>query len=76
MGKMSVSRSDVRLTADAAKLALVDLLMGSEHPIARITNAAKILLGLGADGTLDGSVGDFVSTVGKGISACRSSHLT
>jgi Cu+-exporting ATPase len=44
--------------------------MNSEHPIARaITNAARSHLGLGVDGTLDGSVGDFVSTVGKGISA-------
>jgi Cu+-exporting ATPase len=77
MGKMSVSRSDVQggWTADAAKLRLwwtiIGLAeMGSEHPIARaITSAAKSHLGLGSDGTLDGSVGDFVSTVGKGISA-------
>jgi Cu+-exporting ATPase len=77
MGKMSVSRSDVQggWTADAAKLRLwwtiIGLAeMGSEHPIARaITNAAKSHLGLGSDGTLDGSVGDFLPTVGKGISA-------
>ncbi|KAI4721486.1 heavy metal translocatin [Aureobasidium sp. EXF-10727] len=77
MGKMSVSRSDVQggWTADAAKLRLwwtiIGLAeMGSEHPVARaITSAAKSHLGLGSDGTLDGSVGDFVSTVGKGISA-------
>lgn len=77
MGKMSVSRSDIQggWTADAAKLRLwwtiIGLAeMGSEHPIARaITTAAKSHLGLGSDGTLDGSVGDFVSTVGKGISA-------
>ncbi|CAD0115283.1 unnamed protein product [Aureobasidium uvarum] len=77
MGKMSVSRSDVQggWTVDAAKLRLwwtiIGLAeMGSEHPIARaITSAAKSHLGLGSDGTLDGSVGDFVSTVGKGISA-------
>ncbi|KAI5253950.1 heavy metal translocatin [Aureobasidium subglaciale] len=76
-GKMSVSRSDVQggWTADAATLRLYWTLiglaeMGSEHPIARaVTSAAKAHLGLGSDGTLDGSVGDFVSTVGKGISA-------
>lgn len=77
MGKMSVSRSDVQggWSANAAKLRLwwtiIGLAeMGSEHPIARaITSVAKSHLGLGSDGTLDGSVGDFVSTVGKGISA-------
>jgi Cu+-exporting ATPase len=77
MGKMSVSKSDVQggWTANAARLRLWWTLiglaeMGSEHPIARaITNSAKEYLGLGSDGTLDGSVGDFVSTVGKGISA-------
>lgn len=78
MGKMSVSKADIQSkewTADAAKLRLWWTLIGlaemnSEHPIARcIANAARSHLGLGPDGTLDGSVGDFVSTVGKGISA-------
>ncbi|EMC98732.1 hypothetical protein BAUCODRAFT_64449 [Baudoinia panamericana UAMH 10762] len=43
---------------------------GSEHPIAKaILAGAKEKLGLAADGTLDGNVGDFKATVGKGISA-------
>lgn len=77
MGKMSVAKSDVlgEWNTDAAKLRLFWTLIGlaemnSEHPIARaILNAARTHLGLGSDGTLDGSVGDFQSTVGKGISA-------
>lgn len=78
MGKMSVSKADIQSkewTLDAAKLRLWWTLIGlaemnSEHPIARsIANAARSHLGLGADGTLDGSVGDFAATVGKGISA-------
>ncbi|KAL1304268.1 hypothetical protein AAFC00_000679 [Neodothiora populina] len=78
MGKMSVSKADIQSkewTADAARLRLWWTLIGlaemnSEHPIARcIANAARAHLGLGPDGTLDGTVGDFASTVGKGISA-------
>ncbi|GAB7351744.1 hypothetical protein MBLNU459_g2327t1 [Dothideomycetes sp. NU459] len=77
MGKMSVAKADIQgdWTSDAAKLRLFWTLIGiaemnSEHPIARaIVNAARSHLGLGTDGTLDGSVGDFQSTVGKGISA-------
>lgn len=77
MGKMSVAKSEVRgdWNTDAAKLRLFWTLIGlaemnSEHPVARaILNAARSHLNLGSDGTLDGSVGDFQSTVGKGISA-------
>ena len=44
--------------------------MGSEHPIGKaIVNAAKAELGIGSDGMIDGSVGDFQADVGKGISA-------
>jgi Cu+-exporting ATPase len=44
--------------------------MGSEHPIGKaILAAAKEELGLGIEGTIDGSIGDFEAVVGKGISA-------
>jgi Cu+-exporting ATPase len=44
--------------------------MGSEHPIGKaILAAAKAELGLGTEGTIDGSIGDFEAVVGKGISA-------
>ncbi|OAA68207.1 copper-transporting ATPase 2 [Niveomyces insectorum RCEF 264] len=44
--------------------------MGSEHPIGRaVLGAAKTELGLDAEGTIDGSVGDFNASVGRGISA-------
>jgi len=57
-----------------AKKALVVILglaeMGSEHPIGKaILAAAKEQLGLGIEGTIDGSIGDFEATVGNGISA-------
>ncbi|TKA76746.1 hypothetical protein B0A49_02716 [Cryomyces minteri] len=77
MGKMSVSKADIESgwtdSAERTRLwwTMVGLAeMGSEHPIARaIVNGAKNHLGLGPDGPLDGSVGDFEATVGKGISA-------
>ncbi|KAL2351477.1 E1-E2 ATPase-domain-containing protein [Cryomyces antarcticus] len=77
MGKMSVSKTDIQSgwtdSAERTRLwwTMVGLAeMGSEHPIARaIVNGAKGHLGLGPDGPLDGSVGDFEATVGKGISA-------
>ncbi|QDS70718.1 hypothetical protein FKW77_002750 [Venturia effusa] len=77
IGKMSVSKSEIlgqwnreekiqRLWWTLIGLAE----MGSEHPIARaIVLAAKDHLGLGPDGTLDGSVGNFEAVVGKGIEA-------
>lgn len=44
--------------------------MGSEHPVGRaVLGAAKSELGLGTEGTLDGTIGDFAAAVGKGISA-------
>jgi Cu+-exporting ATPase len=77
VGKMSVSATD--LTGDWNKddksrrlwWTLIGLAeMSSEHPIAKaIVNAAKEHLGLGSDGNLDGSTGDFEAVVGKGIIA-------
>lgn len=77
VGKMSVSQTDIRggWTNSKPKERLWWTLIGlaemsSEHPIARaVVAAAKDNLGLGADGALDGSAGDFEATVGKGISA-------
>jgi len=44
--------------------------MGSEHPVGKaVLGAAKSELGLDAEGTLEGSIGDFTAAVGKGISA-------
>jgi Cu+-exporting ATPase len=44
--------------------------IGSEHPIGKaILAAAKEELGLGIEGTIDGSIGDFEAVVGKGIIA-------
>lgn len=44
--------------------------MGSEHPIGKaVLGAAKTELGLGPEGNIEGSVGDFSAVVGKGISA-------
>ncbi|KAK4194426.1 putative type IB cation-transporting ATPase [Triangularia verruculosa] len=44
--------------------------MGSEHPVGKaVLNACRTELGLGPDGTIEGSVGDFTAAVGKGISA-------
>ena len=43
--------------------------MGSEHPVGKaILRAAKSELGMGSEGTIDGSVGDFKAVVGRGIS--------
>jgi Cu+-exporting ATPase len=44
--------------------------MGSEHPVGKaILNAAKDELGLGPEGTISGSVGEFKASVGKGVIA-------
>ncbi|KAG6009151.1 hypothetical protein E4U21_003220 [Claviceps maximensis] len=44
--------------------------MGSEHPIGKaILGAAKEELGVGPEGTISGSVGEFNITVGRGINA-------
>lgn len=43
---------------------------GSEHPVGRaITAAARENLGLGPDGVLDGSIGEFKAVVGRGVEA-------
>ncbi|KAI7278844.1 heavy metal translocatin [Hortaea werneckii] len=77
MGKMSVSSAELAGSWNAGSeqrllwWTIVGLAEGSsEHPIAKaIFLGAKERLGLAADGTLDGSVGDFQATVGKGLSA-------
>jgi len=77
IGKMSVSKTDMRGTwieNDKSRRLWWTLIglaeMSSEHPIARaVVLAAKEQLGLGPDGALDGSVGDFEAHVGKGIAA-------
>ncbi|EEY17638.1 copper-transporting ATPase RAN1 [Verticillium alfalfae VaMs.102] len=44
--------------------------MGSEHPVGRaVLGAAKAELGLDAEGTIEGSVGEFTAAVGRGINA-------
>lgn len=77
MGKMSVADIRLELVWDAndwrRKLwwRLVGLAeMNSEHPVGKaILHAAKTELGIGTDGMIDGSVGDFEAIVGNGISA-------
>jgi Cu+-exporting ATPase len=74
VGKMSVSKADIQgpwASKENLWWTLIGLAeMGSEHPIAKaIVRAAKDHLRLGADGTIDGSVGDFEAIVGKGIAA-------
>jgi len=76
-GKMSVAKADTvpGWSAEPTKLRLWWTLVGlaessSEHPVAKaIVAAAKTHLKLGPDGMIDGSVGDFEATVGRGISA-------
>jgi P-type Cu+ transporter len=76
-GKMSVAKADIVGAWHTSELkrrmwwTIVGLAeMGSEHPVGRaVLNAAKTELGLGPEGTIDGSVGDFTAAVGKGISA-------
>lgn len=44
--------------------------IGSEHPIGKaILGAARTELGLDAEAAIDGSIGDFIAAVGRGISA-------
>ena len=77
MGKMSVPKVQLEQIWEAndwrRKLwwSLVGLAeMGSEHPIARaILDTAKLELNIGSESMIDGSVGDFEATVGKGICA-------
>ncbi|CZR55189.1 related to P-type ATPase [Phialocephala subalpina] len=77
LGKMSVASSKLVPTWENSEwrrklwwtiLGLAE--MGSEHPIGKaILASAKEELGLGIEGTIDGSVGDFKAVVGKGIDA-------
>ncbi|KAL6918337.1 hypothetical protein FSST1_009832 [Fusarium sambucinum] len=74
-GKMSVASTDLVprwAGSDATKRlwwSIVGLAeMGSEHPVGKaILGAAKTELGMGPEGTIDGSVGDFKAVVGKGV---------
>lgn len=84
VGKMSVSKANIQggWAANAEKKnlwwTLIGLAeMGSEHPIAKaVVRSAKDQLRLGADGHLDGSVGDFEAVVGKGIAATVEAALS
>lgn len=77
MGKMSVAGTKLEPLWEAndwrRKLwwSLVGLAeMNSEHPVGKaILYAAKTELAIGSDSMIDGSVGDFEATVGKGIAA-------
>lgn len=78
MGKMSISDANVEQIWAANEWrrrlwwSLVGLAeMGSEHPIGKaVLNAAKEELSIGSEGMIDGSVGEFEATIGKGVSAC------
>lgn len=77
VGKMTVAKSKLVPTweIDESKrrlwwsiLGLAE--MGSEHPIGKaVLGGAKDELGLGSEDAIDGSIGDFKVTVGRGISA-------
>ena len=76
-GQMSVSETDIAVDWHESDVqtrlwwTLVGLAeMSSEHPVARaICRTAKEELGLGSDGAIDGSTGNFDVAVGKGIVA-------
>ncbi|KAG9237365.1 P-type ATPase-like protein [Amylocarpus encephaloides] len=76
LGKMSVAEAKIVSLWDNGQKkklwwSIVGLAeMGSEHPIGKaILAATKEELGLGTEGTIDGSVGDFGVAVGKGVNA-------
>lgn len=77
MGKMSVANvklEDIWTSNDWRRRlwwTLVGLTeMNSEHPIGKaIVSAAKEELSLGPEDTIDGSIGDFEVSVGKGVTA-------
>lgn len=77
MGKMSVASFDQAAgwKTNPTQVTLWWTLIGlaeanSEHPIAKaILAGAKDKLGLGPDAQVEGSMGDFTATVGKGINA-------
>ncbi|KAK4626788.1 Copper-transporting ATPase 1 [Fulvia fulva] len=76
-GKMSVARSEpsANWKANSQRVSLWWTLVGlaemsSEHPIATALLAgAKSKLGVDLDGQIEGTMGDFQATVGKGITA-------
>ncbi|KAI4165996.1 MAG: hypothetical protein LQ342_000427 [Letrouitia transgressa] len=77
LGKMSVTESKPEFLWEKSEeqrrlwWSLIGLAeMSSEHPVGKaILSAAKKELGIGSDNTIDGTVGSFTATVGKGISA-------
>ena len=77
MGKMSVAETKLESLWDANNWrrelwwSLVGLTeLNSEHPVGKaIVYAAKSELDIGSDSMIDGTVGDFQATVGKGVSA-------
>ncbi|KAL8853022.1 MAG: hypothetical protein Q9198_010995, partial [Flavoplaca austrocitrina] len=77
MGKMSVAETKLEPLWDANNWrrelwwSLVGLTeLNSEHPVGKaILYAAKTELDIGSDSMIDGTVGDFQATVGKGVSA-------
>ncbi|QSZ29695.1 hypothetical protein DSL72_004212 [Monilinia vaccinii-corymbosi] len=77
VGKMSVAKINLVSTwgsTEAQKKLWWSIIglseMGSEHPIGKaVLAAAKEELGVGSDGTIDGSIGDFGAAVGNGINA-------
>ncbi|KAI4240658.1 MAG: hypothetical protein L6R40_005025 [Gallowayella cf. fulva] len=77
MGKMSVAEIKLERLWEANNWrrelwwSLVGLAeMNSEHPVGKaILYAAKTELGIGSDSMIEGTVGDFEATVGKGVSA-------
>lgn len=76
-GKMSVAKAMIVSAWEKTDLrrriwwTIVGLAeMGSEHPVGKaVLGAARTELGLGPEATIEGSVGDFIAAVGKGISA-------
>ena len=77
MGKMTVAEAKIEPTWTSNDWrrrlwwSIVGLAeMNSEHPVGKaILNDAKEQLGLGSGDTVDGSIGDFEVSVGKGVSA-------
>ena len=77
MGKMSVANAQLEQIWETNEWrrnlwwSLIGLAeVGSEHPIGKaIVDTAKEALSIGSDGMIDGTIGDFNVSVGKGISA-------
>lgn len=76
-GKMRVSEISLAGEWDSTEWqrrlwwAIVGLIeMGSEHPVGKaILGAAKLELGVEPEGTIEGSIGNFKATVGRGVDA-------